>query len=127
MLSRAAERVDAPAQQAAKPETASGPTSWKDERIPLLGALPQMIPGTHPVEDEDDIVAIVEIAMDENVRTPEELQEWLNNQQLQMMRSGIMGRGGISPSMAERTVRTLAKYLAVRASIHAQMLSKSVQ
>jgi hypothetical protein len=53
MLSRAAERVDAPAQATSGPETASGPASWKDERIPLLGALPGMIPGTHPVEDED--------------------------------------------------------------------------
>src|SRR6185503_4773348 len=66
--------------------------AWKDERIPLLASVPHFIPGTHPVEDEEDIVSVVDTAMGENVRTPQELREWLDRQQMLMVRSGILGR-----------------------------------
>lgn len=123
MLSRSAMRSET-----AQPvESNAGPVeaSWRDERIPLLGALPRLIPGTHPVEDEDDIVAVVEAAMADSVHTEAELSEWVNRQQLQMMRSGMLGSDGRSPRMAERTVRSLARYLAVRASIVRQISQPS--
>lgn len=120
MLARAAE-LSPTAQQATSTETMDSRPAWRDDRIPLLGAVPQMIPGTHPVEDEDDIVAVVDYAMSDSVRTPQELQEWLTRQQLQMMRSGMLGQDGRSPTMAERTIRSLAKYLAVRQSVLTQM------
>lgn len=124
MLEKAA-AYSAPKQQERSVQTTDTRPAWRDDRIPLLASVPNFIPGTHPVEDEEDIVAVVDTAMAENVRTPQELREWLDRQQMLMVRSGMLGRDWQSPTMAERAVKTLARYLAVRASIHAQMDRKA--
>lgn len=125
-----ARAVEAPPSQRAEPaavRTVETRPAWRDERIPLLSSLPNFMPGTHPVEDEDDIVAVVDQAMEEHIKTPVELREWLNRQQMMMVRSGMLGRDFSSPTAVERPIKTLAKYLAVRRSIIAQMGRTSSQ
>lgn len=96
-------------------QATDGPSTWKDDRIPLLTSLPGMLPGTDPVKDESDIVFLIETAMDEyGVRNPEELAEWVQRIQALAFRSRMIGQDGLSPTVREAPVRTLARYLRER-------------
>ena len=57
--------------------------------------------------------------------TTEELAEWLARQQMLMMRSRMLGRDGTNPTLQEPTIRTIARFLAVRRVIESQIARKA--